>query len=91
MADIQFEEEQQYQQQGQAGEQKSFFVRLVLATGIVSTDKQAQYVLLGIAVFFVVLAFVIPSLMQSTPRITPEERQRALTAPGMNPPNAFQQ
>ena len=81
MTDVQFEEEQQFQQT----EQKPYFTRLVLATGIVSTDKAAEYVLLGIAVFAIVLAFVIPSFIQSSPHLTPEQQQRALNAPGMNP------
>ena len=62
MADIQFEEEQQYQQQAaeQMVNQKPFFIRLVLSTKIVSTDTQAEYVLLGVAIFFVILAIAIP-------------------------------
>jgi hypothetical protein len=48
MADIQFEEESQYRRPAQF-EQKPLFIRLVLATGIISTDKQAKYLLLGIA------------------------------------------
>lgn len=68
MANIQFEEEQQYQQQCQTGEQKPFFTRLVLATGIVSDDKHAQYVLLGVAVLILILAFMIPSFTGSGAR-----------------------
>ncbi|HVB19997.1 MAG TPA: hypothetical protein VNF51_01765 [Candidatus Paceibacterota bacterium] len=60
MADIQFNEEQQYQRSAQIG-RKPLFVRLVLATGIVSTDKQAEYVLLGIAFlgFFITGMFLL--------------------------------
>ncbi len=55
MADgIQFEEEQQYQQPAQT-EQKPFFIRLVLSTGVVSTDRQAEYVLLGVAVLGILI------------------------------------
>lgn len=59
MADVQFEEEQQYQQTGQV-EQKSFLVRLVLSTGVVSSDRQAEYVLLGVAAIAIITAFAIP-------------------------------
>ena len=58
MADIQFDEEQQYQQNDLV-EQKPFLVRLVLATKIVSTDRQAEYALLGI----VITVFVISGLI----------------------------
>lgn len=61
MADIQFEEEPQYRAVSQQPEQKPFFIRLVLATKLVSTDKQAEYALLGAAVFLLILAFIIPS------------------------------
>ncbi|HVB19999.1 MAG TPA: hypothetical protein VNF51_01775 [Candidatus Paceibacterota bacterium] len=62
MAGIQFdEEEDQYQRSAQIG-RKPLFVRLVLATGIVSTDKQTEYVLLGIAIAAAVISwFLIPS------------------------------
>lgn len=63
MADIQFEEEQQYQQPSQV-ENKPFFIRLVLATGIVSTDRDAEYVLIGFVVVAILAAlFVIPFLL----------------------------
>jgi hypothetical protein len=58
MEDIQFEEEQQYQPV-QKVEQKSLFIRIVLATGIVSDDKQAEYVLLGFFVSCILLAVII--------------------------------
>ncbi|MES2931732.1 MAG: hypothetical protein V4682_03490 [Patescibacteria group bacterium] len=38
---------------------KPFLVRLVLSTKIVTTDKQAEYVLIGIAVFCVLLTIVL--------------------------------
>lgn len=80
MADIQFEEEQQFQRYGQA-EQKPFMIRLVLSTGIVSTDKQAEYVLLGIAVVAIILAFVVPMLIRvggDGNRIPPEKIQEIM-------------
>lgn len=85
MANIQFDEEQQYQRSAQAS-QKSLLTRLVLATGVVSTDKGVQYVLLGVAVLAVVLALSVPFFIGGgAPEITPEQQQRALSAPGMNP------
>jgi len=72
MADnIQFDEEQQYQRP-ESVEQKPFFVRLVLATGIVSGDKQAGYVLLGVAALLIILAFMIPSFMNSSQTSVPK-------------------
>lgn len=62
MSDIQFDEEQQYQRPIYQAEQKSFLTRLVLSTGIVSTDKGAQYVLLGIAIIAAILAIALPFL-----------------------------
>lgn len=59
MADgVQFEEEQQYQQPVQT-EQKPFFIRIVLSTGIVSTDQAAQYVLLGIAAIGIIISLFL--------------------------------
>lgn len=84
MSDIQFEEEQQFQRPAQS-EQKPLFIRLVLATGVVSTDREAEYVLLGIAVFLVILAFIIPSVMGgSQPRVPQNAINAALKLP---PPN----
>ena len=65
MADVQFEEEQQYQQNYQA-EQKPFMIRLVLATHIVSTDDAAKYVLLGVAALAIIIAFFVPSFIGGT-------------------------
>lgn len=72
MADIQFEEEKQFRQ-FQQSEKKSFFIRLVLGTGVVSTDRQAEYVLLGFAALLIILAFLIPVLLnsQSNPELPP--------------------
>jgi hypothetical protein len=56
--DIQFDEESQPQPVYQA-EQKSFLTRLVLGTGIVSTDKGVQYVLLGVAALAIILAIAL--------------------------------
>ena len=71
MADVQFEEESQYQRPAES-EKKSFFIRLVLATGIVSTDRQAEYVLLGVAALALVLAFMIPSFIGGSQKPVPQ-------------------
>ena len=85
MADVQFEEEPQYQQSSQM-EQKPFSIRLVLATGIVSTDTAAKYVLLGIVVLAVILTFILPLLIRGgSPTLTPMDQIRSLSAPGMSP------
>ena len=47
MADLQFETEQEYAPQ-YASAEPSLFIRWVLAAGLVKTEKQAQYVLVGI-------------------------------------------
>ncbi|GEM_PF-1528425 len=82
MADVQFEEEQQYQQNYQT-EQKPFFIRLVFATGIVSTEKAAQYVLLGVAGAFLLIAvFVAFSGGENAPPKNPYvEGQNVLLPP----------
>ncbi len=88
MADVQFEEEQQYRQ-GYQAEHKPLLIRLVLATGIVSTDKQAEYVLLGVAAALLLIAiFVAFSGGQSTPSENPYvEGQNVLLSPGAPRPS----
>ena len=61
MAEIQFNEEQEYQRPAQA-DRKPFFVRVVLATKIVSTERDAEYVLVGVVVLCLIAAFTIPFL-----------------------------
>ena len=74
MADVQFDEEQSYAQSSQSLE-KPFLIRLVLSTGIVSTDQQAGYVLLAVAALFTILAFIFPSLLQPSAKpLTPEQQ-----------------
>lgn len=58
MTNIQFDEEQQYQP-AQRAEQKSFLVRFILSTGIVSTEKQSEYVLLGIVIVIILATISI--------------------------------
>jgi hypothetical protein len=83
MADIQFEEEQF--QRPVESEKKSLFIRLVLATRMVSTDREAEYVLLGIAGFLIILAFIIPTFLGGSQARVPQNAiNAALTLP---PPN----
>ena len=82
MADIQFEEERFERQVPPV--KKSFFTKLVLSTGIVSTDKDAQYVLVGFAVLMLALAFLIPLLFGSSPSRAPQGDAGALV-PAPNP------
>jgi len=56
MAEIQYEEGQQNQPIYQT-EQKPLFVRLVLATGLVSSERAAEYVLLGIVGLGIIITF----------------------------------
>jgi hypothetical protein len=68
MADgIQFDEEQQYQQSPQA-DKKPFFIRLVLKTGIVSDDRQAEYILLGFVAIVILISIYIA--IPNTPKGT---------------------
>lgn len=83
MTDFQFEEERQNEYVTRSTENKSFLTRLVFATGLVSTEKQAEYILIGVAVIAIILSFVIPALMKTTYVPTDMEKLRALTAPGM--------
>ncbi len=66
MTDIQSNEEQAIQHQyAVPSGRRSFLIRLVLSTGLVSTDKMAEYVLLGIAAIALASMFLIPSLFGS--------------------------
>lgn len=55
MTNIQFEEDSQFRQFQQPNKRKPLFIRLVLATGVVKTDRQAEYILLGIAVIGILI------------------------------------
>jgi hypothetical protein len=81
MASIQFDEEPQYPQREQPAD-TSPFIRLVLATGVVSTKKQAEYVLLGSAAFMVILAFILPLFMSGSQIHIPKNVPQKLTLPG---------
>lgn len=91
MTDIQFDEEPQYQPAYQRPEQKSFLIRLVFATGLASTDRQAEQVLLGIAVFVAILAFAIPMFVGnsgsgSSNHLSPEQVQKIMYPTGQPTP-----
>ena len=67
---IQYDEEPQYTAPLAQTVQKSFLIRTVLATGLVSTDRSAEYVLLGIAVVLLLLAILIPILSNKQQPVT---------------------
>jgi predicted secreted protein len=71
MADIQFQEDQEFSRRDTAPAQPTF-VRLVLKTGIVSTKTQAEYVLIGFSVLLLILAFLIPSFVGPSQQKVPQ-------------------
>ena len=81
MVDIQFDEESRYPQHERPAD-TSPFIRFVLATGMVSTKRQAEYVLLGSAAFMVILAFIIPLFMGGSQARIPRNIPQKLTLPG---------
>jgi hypothetical protein len=83
MTDIQFDEEQQYRHPLES-RPKSIFVKFVLSTGVVTAEKDAQYVLVGFAVLMLALAFLIPILFGSSSARTPQGATDA-AAPAPNP------
>ncbi|MHB0865881.1 MAG: hypothetical protein ACYC1Y_03215 [Minisyncoccota bacterium] len=58
MEELQFDEEPTYQPRPEV-EKKSLLTQLVLTTGIVSSEQQAQYVLLSVAAVATVLSFFL--------------------------------
>lgn len=58
MTDVQFSEEQEYARP-EAASATPLFVRLVLRTGLVQNERQAEYVLIGALVLIVGLTFFI--------------------------------
>lgn len=59
MADIQFDEEQDYSRPVVTDRQPAL-IRLVLMTGVVKTEESARYVLIGIsAAAFIATGFVL--------------------------------
>ena len=73
MTDIQFNEEQEFRRPTQEPKKKSLFVQFVLATGVVTTDRQAEYVLLGMSAIFLILAFLIPVLFGNSSAPAPKD------------------
>lgn len=55
MATVSFNEEPQYKLPQQTST-KPFLVRMVLATRIVNTDRQAEYALVGVAIVAIIMA-----------------------------------
>ena len=53
MADLQFSEEQEFTRPAEVPQQ-SVFIRLALKTGLIQTERSAEYLLLGIAVVGIV-------------------------------------
>jgi hypothetical protein len=78
MADIQFREEGASYAQSRS-EKPSFLTRLVMATGLVRTERQAQYVLLAIAVGATLLAFIVPLFLSDS---EPASQTEVRTGPG---------
>lgn len=58
MADVQFDEDQEYSRPTMTT-QESPLVRLVIATGLVKTKEQAEYLLLGIACTCIGITFFV--------------------------------
>jgi len=87
MADLQFNEEQQvYSRYGSVG-QPSFLARLVLATGIVETEADAQKVLLIIGVLcLIAMTYVIFTGFSKT---APLKNPYAIGEDGFGPPKGL--
>ncbi len=58
MADVQFNEDQEFVRSGVLPEQ-SFFVRLVLKTGLAQTKRGAEYILLSVAGVCILIAVFV--------------------------------
>ncbi len=58
MEELQFDEEPTYQPRPEV-EKKSLLTQLVLATGVVSSEQHAQYVLLSVAAVATVFSFFL--------------------------------
>lgn len=62
MVDIQFNEEQSFSSRVNT-QRQSFLVRSVFKTGLVKTEKQAEFVLFIIVLVCIALAIVAPSFI----------------------------
>ncbi len=77
MADIQFDEEQQYSASRSEVAQKPFLLRLVLSTGLVRTRRGAEYVLIGaILACLVLTVLILIHTGSSAPGLSPADIQR---------------
>ena len=72
MTDIQFEEEQMYTRPNTALKQQSALARLVLKTGIVRSERAAQYVLLGVAALALIATALIATSAFDRPAPPPQ-------------------
>jgi hypothetical protein len=63
MADIQFDEERDFVQPARIAEPAAHkqgpFIRIILKTGIVEDERQAEYVLAGIAIICLMIAIFV--------------------------------
>lgn len=65
MADIQYSEEPQWQSRA-TSTKRSLLYRLAFATRLVSTETQAEHLLIGVAVLLFVCALIFPFLMNGS-------------------------
>ncbi len=73
MSEISFNEEPEYVSRPSVVRQ-SPFIKIALSSGIVSTVRGANRILIGVAAIATVLAFVVPSLITPSSHLTPEQR-----------------
>ncbi|MHB1162910.1 MAG: hypothetical protein ACYCZZ_00040 [Minisyncoccota bacterium] len=84
MEELQFDEEPTYQPRPEV-QKKSLLTQLVLATGVVSSDQQAQYVLLSIAAVATVLSFFLFFSTSGTPPPQVPPGMQVVDTPGWPP------
>jgi hypothetical protein len=78
MADIEFQEERGYV--SARSDQPSFFTRIVLATGMVRTERGAQYVLLALTALIIFATFMFQASKSKDER-TPSRAVHAAANP----------
>lgn len=85
MADIRFEEDQGFSPRN-AEPQESALIRLVFSTGLAKTREDAQYVLVGVVVVFVLLSlFLLSSSSKKPASNSYQEGQSVLLPQGEKP------
>lgn len=85
MTTIQFDEDQEFSRSPEVT-QTPLFVRLVLKTGIVSTQKQAEYVLLGLAISgFIIIGIILMTGNKATGLSTVDIQRITQLQQGNNP------